>query len=32
MTTITDMLIADEGLELKPYLCTANKEKICKRR
>jgi lysozyme len=25
MTTLTDMLIADEGLELKPYRCTANK-------
>jgi lysozyme len=25
MTTLTEMLIADEGLELKPYRCTANK-------
>ena len=25
MTTLTDMLIAEEGLELKPYRCTANK-------
>jgi len=25
MTTLTDMLIADEGIELKPYRCTANK-------
>ena len=25
MTTLEQMLIADEGLELKPYRCTANK-------